>query len=59
LDTLEEILNDWGINDIQLFASGTLQRPWRKEAAVVVDPVLLKDVYEMQIQAKERARKVR
>ncbi|KAI9326710.1 ABC1-domain-containing protein [Obelidium mucronatum] len=72
LSAVEEIVTRWGINDVQLFAIGTLQKPWSQKKGIngstVVDimdklpslsddpEVRKKDMYERQMKMKERAR---
>jgi aarF domain-containing kinase len=56
--TLEEVCHAWGIGDTSAFATATLMRPYRvgQSSAALSQPVQARDVYEMQMQAKERAR---
>ncbi|KAJ3413197.1 hypothetical protein HDV05_008331 [Chytridiales sp. JEL 0842] len=57
VDTVEQITKSWGIRDVQIFASGTLQRPWKRDKVMHVRTGGdLKDMYEMQKKAKERAK---
>jgi aarF domain-containing kinase len=59
VETVEEITKSWGIRDVQLFASGTLQRPWKRDKIVHIHQNgSLQDMYELQMQAKERAKEV-
>ncbi|TPX50184.1 hypothetical protein SeLEV6574_g01020 [Synchytrium endobioticum] len=57
LSTMERIAQTWGISDVQMLASSTLQRPWKPGQAVYADPTTsMKDIYEMQVQAKARVK---
>ncbi|KAI8053401.1 kinase-like domain-containing protein [Syncephalis plumigaleata] len=55
---LTEICRQWGIQEVGMFASATLMRPYRQGQSVATlnTPVQAHDVYEMQLQAKERIR---
>ncbi|KAI8832661.1 ABC1 family-domain-containing protein [Chytriomyces cf. hyalinus JEL632] len=74
ISTVEEIVKRWGINDTQMFAMGTLQKPWSTRSGVSStmtdvfdstygrplssDPeIRKKEMYEMQMKMKERAKK--
>ncbi|KAH6571722.1 hypothetical protein BASA61_004584 [Batrachochytrium salamandrivorans] len=53
--TLERITLGWGIHDVQLFASATLQRPWKYGQAVHSHSHQpFADMYEAQVAAKSR-----
>ena len=55
---VEDITKRWGIRDMEMFASGTLQRPWNVSKTVHLESKgSLAEMYEYQLQAKERARK--
>jgi aarF domain-containing kinase len=54
-DMLSKITKSWGIGDMQMFASATLQRPWKPGQILHVgQSYSMKDIYEMQVSAKER-----
>ncbi|KAK9766700.1 hypothetical protein K7432_004037 [Basidiobolus ranarum] len=55
--TLEGICQGWGIQDVNMFASATLLRPYNgKQAVHITSKPTTQDVYEMQIQLKQRAK---
>ncbi|KAI9022757.1 ABC1 family-domain-containing protein [Phycomyces nitens] len=55
IKTMQEICSGWGIHDANMFASLTLQKPFSPQKAVHLQQnVNMQDVYEMQINAKER-----
>ncbi|KAI8354585.1 ABC1 family-domain-containing protein [Choanephora cucurbitarum] len=52
---MTEICKEWGINDANMFASITLQRPFSEKKALHLDQhVDVKDMYELQVNMKER-----
>jgi aarF domain-containing kinase len=54
---MEKIAKEWGIRDIQMFASATIQRPWKPGRAVHVGRgYSMEDLYEMQTEAKDRVK---
>jgi aarF domain-containing kinase len=55
---LTKICRQWGIEEVGMFASATIMRPYQQgqSAATLNTPVQAHDVYMMQLQAKERAR---
>ncbi|ORX96476.1 putative mitochondrion protein [Basidiobolus meristosporus CBS 931.73] len=54
---LEKICHGWGIRDVNMFASATLLRPYNgKQAVHMTAKPTTRDVYEMQLQLKERAK---
>ncbi len=54
---MEKIAKQWGIGDIQMFASATIQRPWKPGRAVHVGKgYSMEDLYEMQTKAKDRVK---
>jgi aarF domain-containing kinase len=55
---LRSITADWGIEDVTLFASATLQRPYDPQKAVHLssETITLRDVYKMQMMSKDRLR---
>jgi aarF domain-containing kinase len=57
---LQSLATKWGIADVNLFASATLQRPYNPKKAVHLgsQTVTMKDVYEMQTVSKERVKKL-
>ncbi|KAJ3390954.1 hypothetical protein HDU92_000206 [Lobulomyces angularis] len=56
--TLEEIVKNWGMSDIQMFATMTLQKPWKKDVAIhIPQKPDLREIYEMQVEAKQRIQK--
>ncbi|RKP04723.1 ABC1 family-domain-containing protein, partial [Thamnocephalis sphaerospora] len=59
-EALRTVCEAWGIGDVTTFASATLMRPYRagQSAAELSAPVQARDVYALQMQAKERARTV-
>ncbi|KAJ3333151.1 hypothetical protein HDU76_011068 [Blyttiomyces sp. JEL0837] len=55
-DKVEQIAKSWGIRDVDLFASGTLQRPWKRARRLnLTGKVDMAEMYEFQLNAKERA----
>lgn len=52
-DTLKTVVSSWGINDVSIFASITLQKPWKRHKAVNNKPSK-EEVYQMQVQSKKR-----
>ncbi len=59
METLERISKSWDIGDVQLFASATLQRPWKPTQALHLQNhsrPSAGDIYELQIRSKERLR---
>lgn len=56
---MESITRNWGIEDVNIFASATLQRPYSPNKAVHLGHQIISnaDVYRMQMVAKERVRK--
>ncbi|KAJ3058686.1 hypothetical protein HK102_010363, partial [Quaeritorhiza haematococci] len=60
LPTLQRIAQSWGIADVEMFASSTLQKPWSPSKAMHVKEAgmpSLMEVYELQVQAKERVKR--
>ncbi|RCI03218.1 hypothetical protein CU098_006858 [Rhizopus stolonifer] len=52
---MTEICKEWGINDANMFASITLQRPFSGKKAVHLEQHIdVKDMYELQTHMKER-----
>ncbi|KAI8821295.1 ABC1 family-domain-containing protein [Fimicolochytrium jonesii] len=57
ITTLTSIASQWGIKDVRMFASATIQRPWTPGKAVHVDrSVNLGDLFERQVRMKETIR---
>jgi aarF domain-containing kinase len=58
METLERIASKWGIKDVQLMASATLQRPYNPNKAIHIrsEAFNFADVYAMQVASKERVR---
>eukprot|EP00475_Leptophrys_vorax_P013889 TRINITY_DN20236_c0_g1_i1.p1 TRINITY_DN20236_c0_g1~~TRINITY_DN20236_c0_g1_i1.p1 ORF type:complete len:354 (-),score=86.56 TRINITY_DN20236_c0_g1_i1:132-1073(-) len=57
LEGVENIARSWGIKDTQMFASATLQKPWKPGNNLQEQrSYSMQDVYEMQTAAKERVR---
>ena len=56
--TLKKIATEWGINDIDIFASATLQRPFDSGTVVHLgkQTITRKDIYKMQLVTKERVK---
>ena len=53
--TLHSIAKNWGISDVQLFASATLQKIWVPEKAVHVnEKQSVSDLFDKHVKAKER-----
>ena len=56
--TINRICNGWGVRDVQLFASATLQKPWRQDAPVHLNTKpTLSDLYDAQIEAKSKMKR--
>ena len=57
---LERICHDWGIDDVTMFASATLQRPYDPKKAIHIasDRVTAAEIYRMQMRTKERITKL-
>jgi aarF domain-containing kinase len=53
-----ELTKAWGMNDVGIFASATLQRPYNPDKAVHLlhETTTMRDVYEMQTRSKERVK---
>lgn len=59
-ETINEICQEWGINDPEMFASATLMKPYNPKTALHIatnQKFSLKDAYEMQMALKERIKK--
>ncbi|KAJ3035918.1 hypothetical protein HDV00_003319 [Rhizophlyctis rosea] len=59
LDTMKGIAEGWGIRDVEIFASATLQRPWRKSTKLHVEGVSMRDsmeAFRRQEEIKERVK---
>ncbi|KAI9321246.1 ABC1 family-domain-containing protein [Dichotomocladium elegans] len=58
MDTVAKLCKGWGIEDSNMFASITLQKPFNPNRAVHLGQanVNMRDVYEMQMSLKERIR---
>ncbi|KAJ3283515.1 hypothetical protein HK104_010342 [Borealophlyctis nickersoniae] len=56
VDAMRKITEGWGIRDVEVFASATLQRPWRPGKAVHVEPTSMADLYSSQVDIKNRVR---
>ncbi|CAO3684539.1 unnamed protein product [Umbelopsis vinacea] len=58
IKTLDEICTQWGINDSNMFASITLQKPYMPSKAphLSASNVSFQDAYEMQMSMKSRIR---
>lgn len=53
--SLQRITENWGISDIGLFASATLQKTWVPGKAVHVDTTnAMSDLFDRHVQAKEK-----
>jgi aarF domain-containing kinase len=52
--TTELITNSWGLNNSEMFASATLARPWKAGKMIHVEKPTFKDVYESQVNAKQK-----
>jgi aarF domain-containing kinase len=56
--TLERICESWGIDDVNMFASASLQRPYNpKKALHLNEKISAEDLYSMQVNAKEKVKK--
>ncbi|KAI8915316.1 ABC1 family-domain-containing protein [Powellomyces hirtus] len=54
LPTIQSIAEGWGVRDVQMFASATLQKPWTPGKAVHVDTSAnLEDLFQRQVKMKE------
>lgn len=54
-DTMHRIAENWGISDVSLFASATLQKTWIPGKAVHVDNSnAMSDLFDRHVQAKEK-----
>ena len=52
---MHRIAENWGISDVSLFASATLQKTWVPGKAVHVDGKhQVSDLFDRQVQAKEK-----
>ncbi len=53
---MQALCSSWGIEDLNMFASATLQRPFNRAKAVHLahENMSLKDIYDMQMRGKER-----
>ncbi|KAI8610359.1 ABC1 family-domain-containing protein [Chytriomyces sp. MP71] len=51
IKTVEEIVARWGISDVQLFAIGTLQKPWTQQKGIEGSTV--KDVFSSTTQGRQ------
>eukprot|EP01083_Nonionella_stella_P004402 12718_1 len=59
MDTLNQIGNEWGVRDVEFFASMQLIKPFSSKKGVVDTKTLSKkDVIELQLSAKKRAQKI-
>ncbi|KAJ3053344.1 hypothetical protein HK097_004482 [Rhizophlyctis rosea] len=56
METLKRVTESWGIRDVEIFASATLQRPWRKGHAVHVEAPAIGDAFRRQEEIKERVK---
>lgn len=58
--TLEDICHQWGIQDVNIFASATLQRPYNPNKALHLgsQTITREDIYKMQTVTKERIAKL-
>ncbi|KAI8089403.1 ABC1 family-domain-containing protein [Halteromyces radiatus] len=54
LKTMTEICSEWGIHDVNMFASIILQKPFVENKAVHLQQTSLQDIYEFQSGVKER-----
>jgi aarF domain-containing kinase len=60
LPQMERICHDWGIQDMSIFASATLQRPFNPRKAIHITSaqrVSMEDLYHLQVHNKERIKK--
>jgi aarF domain-containing kinase len=57
MKSLERISHSWGIEDVNLFASATLQRPYNPTKVLHLERVSVEDIYQMQVSAKEKITK--
>ena len=60
---LEEICASWGIKDVQMMSTATLQRPFdparaKASGQSALEKPLLQDVYRLQMDMKKRAKDV-
>jgi aarF domain-containing kinase len=57
-NTLNQICSEWGIHDVNMFASATLQKPYNPNKVLHLnEKISAQDVYEMQLNAKDRLKK--
>ncbi|KAJ3114778.1 hypothetical protein HK100_001558 [Physocladia obscura] len=48
VEIVERIVKKWGIRDVQLFAIGTLQKPWTKKVGFTGDINIARDVLDFE-----------
>ncbi|KAJ3019087.1 hypothetical protein HKX48_002393 [Thoreauomyces humboldtii] len=56
MTTLNRIAQSWGIADVQMFASATLQKPWAPQRPPHVDPTgssAIDELFEKQVRMKQ------
>ncbi|KAI9021980.1 ABC1 family-domain-containing protein [Hyaloraphidium curvatum] len=63
IPTLEAICHSWGIRDVKMMSSATLQRPYDPEKALKAGKSALEkptfaEIYELQMEAKDRAKEM-
>ncbi|KAI9208141.1 ABC1 family-domain-containing protein [Polychytrium aggregatum] len=57
IDTVTEIATSWGIHDAQMFASATLQRPWKPGQMLHVEQkTSVNNLFQSQLEAKKRVK---
>ncbi|TPX32412.1 hypothetical protein SmJEL517_g04447 [Synchytrium microbalum] len=58
IPSMERIAQSWGIRDVQMLASSTLQRPWSPGKTIHSGDQRpsAKELFDMQVQAKERVK---
>ncbi|KAI8329942.1 ABC1 family-domain-containing protein [Chlamydoabsidia padenii] len=54
LKTMTDICNEWGIHDVDMFASITLQKPFVANKAVHLQQTSVQDIYDFQSGVKDR-----
>ncbi|CAO3634370.1 unnamed protein product [Cunninghamella blakesleeana] len=54
LKTLSNVCSEWGIHDVDMFASITLQKPFVPDKAVHIQQTSLHDIYQYQTDMKAR-----
>ncbi|ORX46995.1 ABC1-domain-containing protein [Hesseltinella vesiculosa] len=54
LKTVEEVSRQWGIHDIEMFASITLQKPFSQDKAIHLQRTSIQEIYDFQMGIKAR-----